>query len=374
MFLLSLFLFARALQDAGALEHLARWLVGLAPRAEELPLVVFLGFGIVSAFLVNDALVVIGVPVLLVVARRIGVPARPLLLTLAFAVTVGSALTPFGNPQNLLVSAASGLRAPVATFLRYLLVPTAVNLAAGAYYLRWRFRRELGGATEAPAPAGEGRVRLLPQGGWGPRLLRDPVLVIFPLTVLALIVLGVGSAVTPIPVVPDWLIAAVGAVGLLVSSPARTAIVRRVNWEILVLFAGLFVVVAGIVHGGLVQAVEARVAVPGPSRPLAGLATIVGSSVVGPQLVSNVPWVGLEIPALLAAGYGSSTPVAWVGLAAASTLAGNVTLLGAASNLIVADLGERAGVRIDLRSFVRDGLPIAAISLGVLFLCLAVGV
>ena len=373
VFLLSLFLFARALQDAGALAHLARWLVGLAPRAEELPVVLFLGFGLAAAFLVNDALVVIGVPVLLAVALRLRVPARPLLLTLAFAVTVGSALTPFGNPQNLLVAAASGLRAPVATFLRYLLVPTAANLVVGAYYLRWRFRRELQGGTGAPA-APEARIRLLPTGGWGPRLRREPVLAIFPATVAALIGFGVASSVVPIAEVPDWLIAGVGAVALLAVSPSRSTVLRRVNWEILVLFAGLFVVVAGVVHGGLVRAVEAHVALPGPAHPIEGLATIVGTSLVGPQLVSNVPWVGIEIPTLIAAGYSSSTPIAWVGLAAASTLAGNVTLLGAASNLIVADLGERAGVRIGLRTFVRDALPIAAISLGILFACLVVGV
>ncbi len=373
VFLLSLFLFARALQDAGALQYLARWLIGLAPRANELPVVLFLGFGIASAFLVNDALVVIGVPVLLAVAMRTRLPARPLLLTLALAVTVGSALTPFGNPQNLLVAQASGLRAPVATFLRYLLVPTAVNLVVGAYYLRWRFRRELDTGNSLPGPVPGGRIPLLPTGDWGARLARDPVLAIFPATVGALIALGVATAVTPLPAVPDWLIAGVGAIALLVSSPARSLIARRVNWEILALFAGLFVVVAGIVHGGLVRAAEARLALPGPSRPLAGLSTIVGTSIVGPQLVSNVPWVGIEIPALLGAGYGPSTPVAWVALGAASTLAGNVTLLGAASNLIVADLAERAGVRIDLRTFVRDALPIAAISLGVLFACLAVG-
>lgn len=372
VFLFSLFLFAEALQDAGALDHLARWLVGRAPRPDQLPVVLFIGFGLASAFLVNDALVVIGVPVLLAVAQRSGAPPRPLLLTLAFGVTVGSALTPLGNPQNLLVSINSGLRAPVTVFLRYLLLPTAINLVAGGYYLRYRFRNELRGSTRGVGPA-DPPVPLIPETGWRVRLLRHPVLVVFPVTLLVLITLDVTATVVGGPVVPIWLTAAAGAVVLLLVTPDRARVVRRVNWEILLLFAGLFVVVAGIVHGGLVQLGESYAPLPGPSRPLAGLATIVTTSVVGAQLVSNVPWVALEIPVLAAAGYGASTPVAWVALAAASTLAGNVTLLGAASNLIVADLAEKAGIRISLRTFMWDGVPIAAMSLAVLVAALLVG-
>jgi len=150
-------------------------------------------------------------------------------------------------------------------------------------------------------------------------------------------------------------------------------VVRKVIGESLLVFAGLFVVGGGVGHGGRVQAGESIAPLPGPGHAVEGLATIAATSVAGAQLVSNVPWVALEIPVLTAAGYGSATPVAWVTLAAASTLAGNVTLLGAASNLIVVDLAERSGVRIGLRTFVRDGLPIAAASLAVLFVALLAG-
>jgi Na+/H+ antiporter NhaD/arsenite permease-like protein len=373
LFLLSLFLFAAALQDAGALEHLARWLVGRAPRGAELPVVLFVGFGLASAFLVNDALVVIGVPVLLAVARRTDLPPRPLLLTLAFSVTVGSVLTPFGNPQNLLVSLDSGIRSPVATFLRYLLLPTLVNLVVGAYYLRWRFGRELRGPDGLARGPLEGPVRLLPAAGWRGRVARHPVLVLFPVTILVLVTVDITAAIVRGPEVPIWVIAGVGAVALLIVTSARARVARRINWEVLVLFAGLFVVVGGIVHGGLVQAGEGVLPLAGPGRPWAGLGTIVLTSTAGAQLVSNVPWVALQIPVLSAAGYGPATPVAWVALAGASTLAGNLTVLGAASNVIVVDLAEKAGVKIGLRTFVQDGLPIAALSLGVLFLALLVG-
>jgi Na+/H+ antiporter NhaD/arsenite permease-like protein len=373
VFLLGLFLFASALQDAGALEHLARWLVERAPRPGELPAVLFLGLGLASAFLVNDALVVVGVPVLLAVARRLELPPRPLLLTLAFSVTVGSVLTPFGNPQNLLVALDSGLASPVTVFLRYLLLPTLVSLGLGALYVRRMFRGELEVPTARPPVDAGPRRPLFPPTGWAERLRRHPVLVVFPVTLVTLVTVDVTSAAVHGPPVASWAVAAAGAGVLVAVSPGRARFVRTVNWEILLLFAGLFVVVGGAVQGGLAAAGERILPIPGAADRLAGVATIAATSAVGAQLVSNVPWVALQIPVMASAGYGASTPVAWVALAGASTLAGNLTLLGAASNLIVVDLAEKAGVRIGLRTFVRYGLPLAALTLLVLVGCLAVG-
>jgi Na+/H+ antiporter NhaD/arsenite permease-like protein len=373
LFLFALFLFAGALERAGALDHLARWIIGRARRAEDLPMALFVGFGIASAFLVNDALVLIGVPLLIALAARIRLDPKPLLLILAFSVTVGSVLTPFGNPQNLLVSISSGLSNPVVVFLRYLLIPTAVNLAVGAWYLRRVFARSM----HAQEPEFE-RVRvaappLFPVGGWGERLRRSPVLLVFPGTMVVLVTLDLVAAVTGGPVVPVWETAVGGAVLLLLISPGRVRIVERVDWTVLLLFAGLFVVVAGAVSGGIVPGAERLLPIPGPGNPVGALGAIVMTSVAGSQLVSNVPWVALQIPILTGLGYGGGTPIPWVGLAAASTLAGNVTLLGAASNLIIANQAEKNHIPFRLGSFVRYGLPLAAITLGVLFACLVFG-
>lgn len=373
LFLFALFLFAVDLERSGAIGHVARWLVGRARRAETLPFFLFVGFGLLSAFLVNDALVLLGVPLLIVIARRLEVDPKPLLLTLAFAVTVGSVLTPMGNPQNLLVSLSSGLDAPVAVFLRYLALPTALNLALGGWYVTRAFGRRLAPhgpafeAVRASAPP------LFPSGGWRERLATYPSLWLFPVTMLVLVTVSVTSAVTRGPNVPVEVMAAGGALVLLAVSPHRTVLLTRVDWSILILFAGLFVVVAGTIAGGVVAALEGLYPIPPPGAPALGLVAIVTTSLGGPQLVSNVPWVALQIPVLAALGYGTGTPVAWVGLAAGSTLAGNLTLLGAASNLIVVERAERAGVRIRLADFVRYGVPLTALTVAVLLGCLLVG-
>lgn len=373
LFLFSLFLFAAALERAGALDHLARWIVGRAHRAADLPAVLFLGFGVASAFLVNDALVLVGVPLLFSVAQRIRVDPKPLLLVLAFSVTVGSVLTPFGNPQNLLISTASGLSEPVSVFLRYLLLPTIVNLAFGAWYLRRAFAPQMAAHEADFEKVRDEAPVLFPGGGWKERLLRHPVLWVFPGTIVVLVTLDLAAAITGGPVVPIWETALAGGTVLLLVSPGRTEIVRRVNWTILLLFAGLFVVVAGAVAGGLVSAVESYVPIPGPANGAGGVGAILATSMLGSQVVSNVPWVALEIPLLTGLGYGGSTPVAWAALAAGSTLAGNVTLLGAASNLIVVEQAEKRGVPIRLGTFVRFGLPLAIVTLAVVFGTLLLG-
>jgi Na+/H+ antiporter NhaD/arsenite permease-like protein len=370
LFLFSLFVLAAGLEQSGALEHVARWVIGRARNPADLPFVLFVALGVLSAFIVNDALVLVGVPLLFAIGGKMRVSVPPLLLTLAFSVSVGSVLTPFGNPQNLLVSLGSGLTAPVSTFLRYLLLPTVVNLLVGGLYVRRVFGHAVAQGTEGTAPAS--RVSFFPQGRWGHRILRYPTVVIFPVTLLAIITLDVTATITRGPAVPLYAVALCGAIVALALSPGRSELFARVDWTILVLFGSLFVVVAAVVNGGLLSTLLSILPIPGPTRPTA-LAAVIAASVGGSQLVSNVPWVALQIPLMHAVGYGARTPIAWVALAAGSTLAGNLTILGAASNLIVIAQAERAGVRISLRQFVRFGAPLAAITLLVMYGFLVLG-
>jgi len=372
LFLFSLFVFAAGLEQAGALDHLARWIVGRGRSPSDLPFVLFVAVGALSAFVVNDALVLVGVPLLFAVARRLKVGVEPLLLTLAFSVTVGSVLTPFGNPQNLLVSLESGMNAPVATFLRYLILPTAANLVLGGLYVRRVFGSRFSSTAETTV-AMPPKVPFFPRAAWSGLVRRFPALVLFPVVVLAMITVDVTASVTRGTNVPLYAVALGGAIGVLLASPGRTELFARVDWSILVLFASLFVVVAGAEAGGVLSGIEAALPVPGPSHPATATLAIVAAGLGGSQLISNVPWVALQIPVMHALGYGAATPWAWIALAAGSTLAGNLTLLGAASNLIVVEQAERAGVRIGLGEFMKVGLPLTAMTVAVLAAFLLLG-
>ncbi len=372
LFLLALFVLAGGLEEAGALERLASWVVARARAPRDVPFLLFLTFGALSAFVVNDAVVLVGVPVALAVARRLGRSPRSLLLTLMMAVTVGSVATPFGNPQNLLVSLESGVVSPVATFARFLAIPTGLSLLAGALYVRRRFAREtpLDPHAAPGAPSGPAALASTPLSV---RLRLHPTLVIFPVTIAAIVASDLAGGFGVGPRVPLYAIALVGASASLLLTPARARLVARVDVPILVLFVALFVVVAGAVAGGVLVPLGRALAVPGPGDALPGVAAIVLQSLVGSQLVSNVPWVALQLPLLRGLGYGGGTPLAWMALAGGSTLAGNLTLLGAASNLIVVERAERAGHRLGLGEFVRTALPVAAISVSILLACLWAG-
>ncbi len=373
LFLLALFVLVAALERSGAIEHLARWVASRAGRPEDLPYLLFLTFGLLAGFVLNDALVLVGVPLAFTLARRLRVDAKPLLLGIAYAVSVGSVLTPLGNPQNLLIATDSGLSSPLLVFVRYLALPTAINLVLGAALLRWSARRRAPSVGQ-PFDSADPPFPLLPRGGWVDRLQRAPVLFVFPAAVVALFGSSLLGTLAGWEAPPSYLIALGAAVLVLLLTPGRVALVRRTDWTILLLFAGLFVVVAGAVTGGLLGGLERLLPVPGASGPTLGsTGTIVGASLLGSQLVSNVPWVALQIPLLHGLGYGAVTPTAWTALAAGSTLAGNLTLLGAASNLIVVEQAESRGVSIRLGEFVRLGLPLAAITTLVVVGCLFVG-
>ncbi|MDE1820344.1 MAG: hypothetical protein KGI98_05765 [Euryarchaeota archaeon] len=374
-FLFSMFVFAVALDRAGAMSHLARWIVSKAERPEDLVPLLFVGFGLISTVVVNDAFVVLMVPLMLHLSKRLGTRPLPLLLTLAYAVTVGSALTPMGNPQNLLIALSSGMSAPFVTFLRYLLVPVVISLVACGYLLRHWFGPQLRPEHPGlPAPLPKGPYPLLPRGGWGRRLRAYPVLAIFPATMSALLFIDVGDALGVFPSISIDVVVATGATLLLLVQPARSRMLTRIDWGTLLLLVGLFVVMTGEVNAGVVGRLTTFFPVPaagpgGSVTPL-GVGSILFSSALGSQVFSNVPWVALTIPTLQGLGYGPGSSLAWVTLAAGSTLAGNLTLLGAASNLIIANQAERGGVRVPLKEFMRYGVPISALSFAITGACL----
>lgn len=381
VFLFSMFVFAVALEKAGVLTHLASWLLARGGTVERLPTYLFVGFGLLSAFLVNDAIVLLSVPLMLSLAKRAKVPPIPLLLTIAYAVTVGSVMTPLGNPQNALVALSSGISSPFSTFARYLVLPTLLNLAIGGYLVgRWfgpELSRAAGGHPEKLEPKSISFFPASPAGGWWPWIRRRPSVLIFPGTVSFLLFNDLGSSLFGMPALPIWAIALAGALLLLLLHPAGKSLLDEVDWDTLLLFVGLFVVMGAVSIAGLFAGMGNILPIPAATagHPSAGtLAGVLVSSVLGSQVLSNVPWTALSIPFLQHLGYGSSAPEVWMALAAGSTLAGNLTLMGAASNLIVLTQAERAGVKISFYRFVRYGVPLTLITVAVTFGALLVGI
>ncbi|MGE5508915.1 MAG: anion transporter [Chitinophagales bacterium] len=294
----------------------------------QLLLAVVLASGLLSAFFINDVVCLLFAPIVILICREAGCEARPHLLGVALAANIGSAATFLGNPQNILIASLSG-----APFLSYFVTAAPV---AGAGLLitylavRLIFARELEG-TIPPS------VRLRP------RFHR--ALVLKSLIVLALVVGGYVAG-------KDLAVmSSLGAAALLVTRRVKPEkIYAAVDFNLLVMFAGLFVVVGGVEQTGLMRELAGRL---GAGR-LQNLPGFAAATVALSNLVSNVPAVMLLRPFIPAAGAGAW----WMALALFSTFAGNLTVTGSVANLIVLETARRENIRIGFWDYLKVGLPV----------------
>ncbi len=352
LFLFFMFVIGEALAESGYLYHLSYRLFSRAESVRHLVVLILVGGGILSALLMNDTLAVVGTPLMLYFARRHGISAKLLLLSLAFAITTGSVVSPIGNPQNLLIALSGGIGNPFVTFSLYLAVPTAISLLLAYIFLCRAFPGEF---HRNPLVHRKEEIR-------------DPALAALARLSLVLLVLLIAAKVAATVLVPDiefrltW-IAVVAAMPVLIGSSRRFELVRRIDWATLVFFAGLFVLMASVWQSGFFQPL-----IEESSLDLAAVPVIMAMSVVVSQFVSNVPFVALSLPVL--AHLGTST-TGMMALAAGSTIAGNMLILGAASNVIVIQGAERGGETLTFGEFARVGVPLTVAQAAVYVLYLA---
>ncbi|WP_292520778.1 SLC13 family permease [Methanoculleus sp.] len=354
LFLFFMFVIGEALAKSGYLYHLSHHLFARAESVRHLVLLILIGGGALSALLMNDTLAVVGTPLMLYFARRHGISPKLLLFALAFAVTTGSVASPIGNPQNLLVALAGGIENPFITFPLYLAIPTVISLLLAFWFLCRAFPGDL----NATAPLVHREEEIL-----------DPALAALARLSLILLVLLIGAKIVAAMLIPDldirltW-IAVVAALPVLLGSRRRIEILCRIDWPTLAFFAGLFVLMASVWQSGFFQPL-----IEGSSLDLTAVPVIVVMGVIISQSVSNVPFVALSLPVL--SHLGTST-VSMMALAAGSTIAGNMLILGAASNVIIIQGAEKGGETLTFWEFARIGIPLtlAQAAVYVLFLSL----
>ena len=321
-------------------------LVGVALRRIKTPkglLAVTIGLsGGLSAFLINDVVCVALTPLVLHLARRMKFDPIPHLIGLATAANVGSTGTITGNPQNIYIGAHSGI-----SYLRFAarLLPVAL-LGLGLTYLVvcLVYRRRLAAAKEKPDQESheEGR----PRSSAHARLQIKAVAVT--LAAVALFFTGL----------PLELVALGAAAVVLLDRINPAKVYRQVDWSLLVMFTGLFIVV----HAFQVHVV-AGWGIDGwtwlLNRPTALLSLV---SAALSNLVSNVPAVLLLEPVAQAVPE-ATRETAWLALAMSSTFAGNLTVLGSVANLIVVESASREGVTISFWEYCKVGIPLTLLTL-----------
>jgi Na+/H+ antiporter NhaD/arsenite permease-like protein len=293
--------------------------------------------GVFSAFLVNDAICLVLAPLVLELTRRMGRKPLPYLLAVAMASNVGSTATITGNPQNMMIGGFSQL--PYRTFT-FALGPVAlIGLALTAGLLILLHRHEF---------AADGTVTSVK-----PRVRVNRVLVARAL-LAAVALIGLCFAGQP----PAKVAIVIGGLLLLTRRVKSERVYAEIDWSLLLMFAGLFIIVAGAQRALLTPDVtEAVGRLHLEQVPVLTVVTAVLSN-----LVSNVPAVLMMRPFVAPLANHDN---AWLTIAMASTLAGNFTVLGSIANLIVVRQAAARGVEISFWEYFRVGAPLTLITLAV---------
>jgi len=254
-------------------------------------------------------------------------------------------MSPIGNPQNLLVATDSGMSSPFVTFGLCLVIPTILSLGAAYLVLRLLHRAEFSAAPitfpDSP-PACDKRLALLVQCSLALILILSTVKIIASL------------AGTVVPVTLP-LIAACAAAPVLLFSDRRIRVLRSIDWPTLVFFAAMFVLMQSVWDSGFFQSFI-------DTGSVTSVPAILCLAVIVSQFISNVPFVALFLPIIMQAG---GTTAQLTALAAGSTIAGNLTILGAASNVIIIQNAEKEGETLTFLEFARAGVPLTIIQLGI---------
>jgi Na+/H+ antiporter NhaD/arsenite permease-like protein len=325
-------------------------------RGEPLRLLLILAgvTAVLSAFLDNVTTVVLMTPITLSVASRLGVSPMPYLISQILASNIGGTATLIGDPPNILIGSAAGL--DFAAFLVNLGPVTVIVFAAFVVIMVTAFR----GALQVPDAKREAALEITEGGAITDRKLLVRALVVVAATMvgfLAHTALGLEAAT----------VALLGAtVLMLIGRIEPHEALREIEWSTLFFFVGLFVLVEAVVHVGIVGGIaDALADIVAGDVALASVG-VLWFSAIASAVVDNIPYTATAIPVVqrLVDG-GLPADALWWSLALGACLGGNLTIVGASANVVVADMAKRAGRPIRFFEFFRYGAVVVAASLAI---------
>ncbi len=332
IFLLSMMVVNAYLAYAGFFKLALLYLLRLIRSPLGLLALLSLGTGLLSAFFLNDTLALVSTPLTLQLTRSLKLNPIPYLLAIAGATNIGSVATLSGNPQNILVGSFSGIS--YGAFAQALMPIAVVGLVVQIGLL-WLLYPEVRSHQVCLPPT-------LPTIRYPKPILIKTLVV----TGLLLIAFGAG-----LPLAESAFLAAATLLITRRIKPQR--VLQQVDWPLLIMFSGLFVLTSSVQSFNLLAHVT-----PQLTHPLRLLGITAGLS----NLISNVPAV-----LLLQGGIAPDATQDWLLLAAGSTLAGNLTLFGSVANLIVVEAAAAEGYHLSFWQHLRFGLPLTLITLALTY-------
>ncbi|MEM3852285.1 MAG: SLC13 family permease [Methanomassiliicoccales archaeon] len=341
LLLLGMMLVVSGLEASGFFAWISRMLVARARTPFAFLILSSCMTALLSALILNDAVVLMFTPVIIHATRKMGIsPVAPLVME-AISANIGSAATEVGNPQNAYIASVSGIS--FHTFSLYIIPPAVFSLLISlliAYFFvsREKVRQNTEESDFRPGPALYfmlGLIVAVFAGFYTASLTHIPI---------AFIALGAGAA-------------SFFAVPFLTET-TQQELIARVDWGIIIFFLGLFILIGGLQSSGLLTHII-DVLTLGNKGSIATSGGLTVVTAVLSNLVSNVPAVLLLSPFVKL----QAARTLWLTLAASSTFAGNATIIGAAANVIVARSAAKDGVDIRLSQFMKIGMPVTIVSL-----------
>lgn len=376
IFLFGMFSIVSALDRSGVLRFVAAKMLSKAnDNANSILLVFVIGLGILSAFLVNDTIALLGIPLVIHISRQIGVRPTVLFIALAFGISIGSVMTPIGNPQNLLIAIKSGISLPFLTFIKWLIIPTILNLFLTYFILKVYFKKEF--LKVSIHVNDDSKIITIKEDDLvstnvitNPYLARTSVIILV-LTIAGFIVSEILQYIFHVTFFNISVIAALGAIALYALSNERRELLYNIDYSVLVFFAAMFVFTAALWTSGLIPDIMSKISNPSPghNNTISNNAVISIVSVAFSQILSNVPFVALYNNVMIDNGFNADDVSEWMMLAAASTIAGNLTIFGAASNVIIIEAAESRSVKaFSYSEFLKIGSIVTVTNLLVYYL------
>lgn len=340
--LLGMMLIISNLKLDGFFSLLSQKTISFAKSPLTLLFIIVFTTGFASAFLVNDAVVLLFTPVIIEICKKTDLSPIPFLLGEIFSANAGSLMTITGNPQNMIIGIASDIS--YSQFMLYLFPIAIVSMLIITIVIKI-FYKDIFSKKQKIILADNSTIKV--------KNIRAS-LIIFCLVVVGFFFGKIFGLSIP-------MIALVGGgLTLIFSKHKAEQIFQGVDWSLLLFFASLFVLVASIKDSVFLSPIfDLNLA-----ENTLSLVIIFVVSIVLSQILSNVPYTILILPLLKMA----NSNILWLALATSSTLAGNFTIFGAMANLIVLEQAQKSKVTISNRQFYPPALIISLLTISVAFI------
>jgi Na+/H+ antiporter NhaD/arsenite permease-like protein len=337
--LLGMMIIISTLQIDGFFSLIAYKTISFSKNQTKLLFIIVFITGIASAFLVNDAVVLIFTPVVIMICKSSKLNPIPYLIAVILASNVGSVMTITGNPQNMLIGINSEIS--YGRFLLHLLPISIIGLLLIVVVIRLLYPSMFRSKQSITIDTHDFEFNY--------SSMKTSV----PVFILVIFLFFFSNVLNlSIPVIA----LAGGSLILIFGKIKPSQIIKQVDWVLLLFFAALFIVVEGIQKTGLLNDLVSRYPL---TDDINGINIIHGISLFGSQIVSNVPLTIVMLPFMKAA----HSDFLWLALASASTLAGNATIIGAMANLIVIESAAKQQIKIKFWEFLKAGIIVTLLTM-----------